>query len=82
MNERVPHHRVVSGVLRDAQTPAIRPRSLPLPYAPTCADRKCVLGYECLSAIKAPTGRNYQVVVESKFPPRHVEAPTLPPGTY
>ena len=25
MNELVPHHRVVSGVLRDAQTPAIRP---------------------------------------------------------
>ena len=24
MNERVPHHRVVSGVLRDAQTPASR----------------------------------------------------------
>ena len=75
MNERVPHHRVVSGVLRDAQTPAIRP----LPHV--CRPQ-CVLGYECLSAIKAPTGRNYQVVVESKFPPRHVEAPTLPPGTY
>ena len=27
-------------------------------------------------------GRNYQVLVESNFPPRHVEAPTPPHGTY
>ena len=37
MNERVPHHRVASGVPRDAQTPAIRP----LPHVQTanaCSD--------------------------------------------
>jgi len=41
-----------------------------------------VLSHPAVCSIKAPTGRNYQVLVESKFPPRHVEAPTPPPGTY
>ena len=62
MNERVPHHRVVSGVLRDAQTPAIRP----LPHVQTA---KCVLGYVSACLLSKPP-RDATMYMKSVSPGR------------